>query len=111
MSGAGRSGRRGPGVGAGRRGRGRAEGRAVTGGAGEEGAKEEEEVVRIVNREVVAGFWGLGGIDTPLMRVERGFAEGFRRTGHTGNCLRGIKILEAVECVWGDFVTPVTDRY
>lgn len=65
----------------------------MTGGAQEEGAKEEEEGVCIVNRKVVAGFWGLGGIDTPLMRVERGFAVGLRRTGHTGNCLRGIKIL------------------
>lgn len=46
-------------------GRGRAEGRAVTGGAEERFGREEEEVVRIVNREVVAGFWGLGGIDTP----------------------------------------------
>lgn len=46
-------------------GRGRAEGRAVTGGAQGEGAKEEEEGARIVNREVVAEFWGPGGIDTP----------------------------------------------
>ena len=76
-------------------GRGRAEGRAVTGGAQEEGVKEEEEGVRIVNREVVAGFWGLGGIDTPLMRVERDFAEGFRHAGHTGNCLREIKMFGA----------------
>ena len=74
-------------------GRGRAEGRVVTGGAGEEGAKEEEEVVRIVNRKVVAGFRGPGGIDTPLMGVERGFAVGLSHTGHTGNCLRGFKIL------------------
>ena len=78
---------------AGSAGRGRAEGRAVTGGAQEAGAKEEEEGVCIVNRKVVAGFWGPGGIDTPLMRVERGFAEGIRHTDHTGNCLRGIKIL------------------
>lgn len=64
----------------------------MTGGTREEGAKEEEEGVCIVNRKAVAGFWGPGGIDTPLMRAERGFAEGFRRTGHTGNCLRGIKM-------------------
>lgn len=74
-------------------GRGRAEGRAVTGGADERFGREEEEVVRIVNREVVAGFWGPGGIDTPLMRLERGFAVGLSHTGHTGNCLRGFKIL------------------
>ena len=72
-------------------GRGRAEGRAVTGGAEERFGREEEEVVRIVNREVVAGF--SGGIDTPLMRLERGFAVGLSHTGHTGNCLRGFKIL------------------
>ena len=72
---------------------GRAEGRVVTGGTREEGAKEEEEVVRIVNRKVVAEFWGLGGIDTPLMRAERGFAVGLSHTGRTGNCLRGFKIL------------------
>jgi hypothetical protein len=81
---------------AGSAGRGRAEGRAVTGGAQGEGAKEEEKGVRIVNREVVAWFRGLGGIDTPLMRVEKGFTEGFRRTGHTGNCLRGFKMFGAV---------------
>lgn len=81
---------------AGSAGRGRAGGRAVTGGAQEEGAKEEEEGVRIVNREVVAGFWGPGGIDTPLMGVERGFAVGLSHTGHTGNCLRGIKMFRAV---------------
>lgn len=74
-------------------GSGRARVRAVTGGAQEEGAKEEEEGVRTVNRKVVAEFWGLGGIDTPLMRAERGFAVGFSHTGRTGNCLRGIKIL------------------
>jgi hypothetical protein len=68
----------------------------VTGGAEERFGREEEEGVRIVNREVVARFWGLGGIDTPLMRVERGFAEGFRHTGHTGNCLRGFKMFGAV---------------
>lgn len=73
-------------------GRGRAEGRAVTGGAQEESAKEEEEVVRIVNREVVAEFWGPGGIDTPLMRVERDFAVGLSHTDHRGICLRGIKM-------------------
>lgn len=65
----------------------------MTGGAGEEGAREEEEGVRTVNRKVVAGFWGLGGIDTPLMRVERGFAVGLSHTGRTGNCLRGFKVL------------------
>ena len=81
---------------AGSAGRGRAEGRAVTGGTREEGAKEEEEEVRIVNRKVVAGFWGLGGIDTPLMRVERSFAVGLSHTGHTGNCPRGIKMFGAV---------------
>ena len=54
-------------------GRGRAEGRAVTGGAEERFGREEEEGVRIVNREVVAGFWGLGGIDTPLDEVGEGF--------------------------------------
>ena len=81
---------------AGSTGRGRAEGRAVTGGTREEGAKEEEGGVCIVNREVVAGFWGLGGIDTPLMGVERGFAVGLSHTGHTGNCLRGIKMFGAV---------------
>ena len=80
---------------AGSAGRGRAEGRAVTGGAQEEGAKEEEEGVRIVNREVVSGFRGLGGIDTPLMVVERGFAVGLSHTGRTGNCLRGIKMFGA----------------
>ena len=68
----------------------------MTGGTREEGAKEEEEGVRIVNRKVVAEFWGPGGIDTPLMRVERGFAEGFRRTGHMSNCHRGIKMFGAV---------------
>lgn len=75
---------------------GRAEGRAVTGEAHEEGAKEEAEERGTINREVVAGFWGLGGIDTPLMRVERGFAVGLSHTGHTGNCLRGIKMFGAV---------------
>lgn len=44
----------------------------MTGGAGEEGAKEEEEGVRIVNREVVAGFWGLGGLDTPSSLLRGG---------------------------------------
>ena len=78
---------------AGSAGRGRAKGRAVTGGAQGEGAKEEEEEVRTVNRKVVAGFRGPGGIDTPLMRLERGFAVGLSHTGHTGNCLRGFKIL------------------
>jgi hypothetical protein len=68
----------------------------VTGGAQEEGAKEEEEEVRTVNRKVVAGFWGLGGIDTPLMRVERGFAEGRRNMSNRGICLRGFKMFGAV---------------
>lgn len=44
----------------------------MTGGAGEEGVKEEEEGVRIVNREVVAGFWGPGGIDTPSSLLRGG---------------------------------------
>ena len=78
---------------AGSAGRGRAEGRAVTGGAQEDGVKEEEEGVRIVNREVVAEFWGLGGIDTPLMRVERGFAVGLGLSCHRGICLRKTIIL------------------
>ena len=78
---------------AGSAGRGRAEGRAVTGGAQEEGAREGEEGVRIINRKVVAGFRGPGGTDTPLMGAERGFAEGFVNFGHTSNCLRGFKIL------------------
>lgn len=64
----------------------------MTGGAEERFGREEEEGVRIVNRKVVAEFWGLGGIDTPLMRVERGFAEGLSHIGHTGNCLRGLKM-------------------
>ena len=81
---------------AGSAGRGRAEGRAVTEGAEGRDEGEEEEGVRIVNRKVVAGFRGLGGIDTPLMRVERGFAVGLSHTGHTGNCLRGIKMFGAV---------------
>lgn len=82
-----------PGADGGAEGFGRVEGRTVTGGAQEEGAKEEEEVVRIVNREVVAGFWGLGGIDTPLMRVERGFAVGLGLSCHRGICLRKTIIL------------------
>lgn len=53
-------------------GRGRAEGRAVTGGTEGRFGREEEEVVRIVNREVVAGFWGLGGIDTPSSLLRGG---------------------------------------
>ena len=57
---------------AGSAGRGRAEGRAVTGGAEERFGREEEEGVRIVNREVVAGFWGLGGIDTPSSLLRGG---------------------------------------
>lgn len=59
----------------------------------EEGAKEEEEGVCTVNRKVVAEFWGLGGIDTPLMRVERGFAVGFGLSCHRGICLRENLIL------------------
>lgn len=65
----------------------------MTGGAQEEGAKEEEEGDRIVNREVVAEFWGPGGVDTPLMRVERGFAVGRRHSVHRGICLRKNLIL------------------
>lgn len=38
----------------------------MTGGAQEEGVKEEAEERGTINREVVAGFRGLGGIDTPL---------------------------------------------
>lgn len=68
----------------------------MTGGAEGRFGREEEEGVRIVNRKVVAGFRGPRGIDTPLIRVERGFAEGFRHTGHTGNCHRGIKMFGAV---------------
>ena len=44
----------------------------MTGGAGEEGAKEEEEGVRIINRKVVAEFWGPGGIDTPYFLLGGG---------------------------------------
>lgn len=44
----------------------------MTGGAQGRGAKEEEEGVRIVNREVVAGFRGLGGIDTPSVLLRGG---------------------------------------
>ena len=44
----------------------------MTGGAQEEGAKEEEEGYRIVNREVVAEFWGPGGIDTPSVLLRGG---------------------------------------
>ena len=44
----------------------------MTGGAEERFGREEEEGVRIVNREVVAGLWGPGGIDTPLGLFERG---------------------------------------
>ena len=68
----------------------------MTGGAEERFGREGEEGARIVNRKVVAGFRGLGGIDTPLMRVERGFAVGLSHTGRTGNCLRGIKMFGAV---------------
>ena len=52
----------------------------MTGGAQEEGAKKEEEGVCTINREVVAGFWGLGGIDTPLTS-RRCRGPGVRRKG------------------------------
>lgn len=57
----------------------------MTGGAEVRFGREEEEAVRIVNREVVAGFWGLGGIDTPsslLRRGETGRASSHWSQGH-----------------------------
>lgn len=44
----------------------------MTGGAEEGFGQEEEEGVHIVNREVVAEFWGLGGIDTPSVLLRGG---------------------------------------
>ena len=78
---------------AGSAGRGRAGVRAVTGGAGEEGAKEEEEGVRIVNREVVAGFEAQKASTPPISSWEEGVLVGRRHTSHRGICLRKTIIL------------------
>ena len=78
---------------AGSAGRGRAEGRAVTGGAQEEGVKEEAEERGTINREVVAGFRGLGGIDTPFPSRAEEETVGFGLSCHRGICLRKTIIL------------------
>lgn len=53
-------------------GRGRAEGRAVTGGAQEEGAKEEEKEICAVNEEIVGPWVLLRSIDTPSSLLRGG---------------------------------------
>lgn len=67
----------------------------MTGGVQEEGAKEEEEEVRTVNKELV-GPWATFGASTPPFpsRTEEELV-GHRHTGHRGICLRKTIILDS----------------